>query len=113
MAPRLPTKLLVSALVRRVEQAGGFAAILAKGEEMGGVILIQTSDKGCFTGLYERMFDLDGAPQLSPCGPAPGSAPDAIASYVDRRRAADRDLWLIELDIVQAERFAAETICGS
>lgn len=112
MPERLPAKLLVSALVRRVEQAGGFATILAKGEEMGGVILIQTSERGRFTGLYERMFDLDGRPRLSHCGPAPESEPAALSLYIDRRRAADPDLWLIELDVAEAERFAAETICG-
>lgn len=111
MAPRLPSKLLVSALVRRVEQAGGFAVIVARGEEMGGVILVLTTEKGQFTGLFERMLDFDGAARLAPCGPEPGCQADILAAYLDRRRAADPDLWLIELDIAQAERFAAETIC--
>jgi hypothetical protein len=112
MAERLPSKLLASALVRRVEQAGGFATILAKGEEMGGVILIETAEKGMFSGIFERMLDLDGIPRLNPCGPPPGSAPDTVTSYLERRRATDPDLWIIELDIAEAERFAAETICG-
>jgi hypothetical protein len=112
MTERLPSKLLASALVRRVEQAGGFATILAKGEDMGGVILVETAEKGVFSGLFERMFDLDGKPRLSPCGPPPASAPNVVGAYLDRRRAADPDLWIIELDIVEAERFAAETICG-
>lgn len=112
MAPRLPSKLLVSALMRRVEQAGGFATVLARGEEWGGVILIQAFEKGQFTGLFERMFDLDGVPRLTPCGPPPSSPPDALASYLDRRRATDSDLWIIELDIAEAERFAAETMCN-
>ncbi|HTH28885.1 MAG TPA: DUF1491 family protein, partial [Sphingobium sp.] len=30
---------------------------------------------------------------------------------LDRRRAADADLWIVELDIAEAERFAAETMC--
>lgn len=112
MATRLPSKLLVSALVRRVEQAGGFAMILAKGEESGGVILVQASENGQFCGLFERMFDIDGNARLNPCGPPAESAPDAVSSYLDRRRASDPDLWIIELDIAEAERFAAETICG-
>jgi hypothetical protein len=112
MATRLPTKLLVSALVRRVEQAGGFAMVLAKGEETGGVILIQASEKGQFSGLFERMFDLDGKARLNPCGPPPEKGADAVSAYLDRRRASDPDLWIIELDIAEAERFAAETICG-
>jgi hypothetical protein len=33
-----------------------------------------------------------------------------IYDYWRRRRARDPDLWVIELDIAQAERFAAETM---
>jgi len=36
---------------------------------------------------------------------------EATASdYWRRRRASDSDLWVVELDIADAERFAAETI---
>ena len=52
MTGRLPSKTLVSALVRRVEQAGGFAMILARGEDMGGVVLVQTLEKGRFSGFF-------------------------------------------------------------
>ena len=37
--------------------------------------------------------------------------PEAFAAYAERRRRSDLDLWLVELDIADAERFAAETIC--
>jgi hypothetical protein len=37
-------------------------------------------------------------------------APHDIAAYWRRRRERDPDLWVIELDIAEAERFAAETI---
>ncbi|MFX7883132.1 DUF1491 family protein, partial [Acinetobacter baumannii] len=33
-----------------------------------------------------------------------------IADYWQRRRRIDPDLWVIELDIASAERFAAETL---
>lgn len=111
MAVRLPSKLLVGALVRRVQQAGGFATILVHGEDQTGTILVQTLDKGRFSGLYERMFDLDGIARLVRCGPDDDAEPTVLSAYVDRRRGRDPDLWVVELDIVDAERFAAETIC--
>lgn len=112
MAARLPSKLLIGALIARVQQAGGFAAILVRGEDQTGTILVQTMDKGRFSGLYERMLDLDGTARLVRCGPDDDAEPTALSAYVDRRRQRDPDLWVVELDIVDAERFAAETICG-
>ena len=35
-----------------------------------------------------------------------------ITDYWQRRRRTDPDLWVVELDIAEAERFAAETILG-
>lgn len=107
---RLPSKILVSALVRRVEQAGGFAMIVARGEDMGGVILVQTLEKGRFSGFFERMVDLDGKAVMVRTGPADDSDSVTLLDYVDRRRRSDPDLWVVELDIADAERFAAETI---
>jgi hypothetical protein len=108
---RLTSAMLVGALRKRVATAGGFAAILAKGDEISGVILIQTLEKGQETGLFERVPNFDGGYALMRCGPSPEEGPDALDQYIARRRRADPDLWLIELDIPEAERFAAETIC--
>jgi hypothetical protein len=109
---RLPSATLVSALVRRVEQAGGFAMILARGEDMGGVVLVQTLEKGRFSGFFERHLDFDGRATLVRTGPAADSDPLSLMEYVDRRRRNDPDLWVVELDIPDAERFAAETIAA-
>lgn len=110
MTARLPAKTLVSALIRRVNQSGGFASVLAHGEDMGGMILVQTLERGRFSGFFERMTNLDGTGVLVRCGPPLDSDPPTLSDYLDRRRQQDRDLWIIELDIVDAERFAAETI---
>lgn len=112
MTGRLPSRTLVSALVRRVEQAGGFAMILAKGEDMGGVVLVQTLEKGRFSGFFERQVDFDGKAAMVRTGPPDGCDPLALADYIDRRRRNDPDLWVVELDILEAERFAAETIAA-
>jgi hypothetical protein len=109
---RLPTALLVSALLRRIESAGGFAAVLHKGDPTGGVILVQCLERGRFCGLFERFSDLDGRRTLARIGPPDGSQHTEIEDYIGRRRRSDPDLWLIELDIADAERFAAETLCA-
>lgn len=108
---RLTSAILVNALVRRTNAAGGFATIIVKGDETSGVILVQALEKGKETGLFERVSNFAGGYALMRCGPSLEDGPEALATYVARRRRSDPDLWIIELDIPEAERFAAETIC--
>lgn len=110
---RLDTKTLVSALIRRVEGAGGFATVLHKGDPSGGIILVQLLDRGRFDTLLERMTDLNGRQTLVPCGPQNSIQDTEIIDYISRRQRADPDLWLVELDVADGERFAAETLCTS
>jgi hypothetical protein len=108
---RLTSAMLVGVLVRRVAAAGGFAMVLVKGDATSVVILVQLIEKGRETGLFERVSDLDGTARLMSCGPAPEEGRDALNQYIARRRRSDPDLWIVELDIADGERFAAETIC--
>lgn len=110
MSPRLPSGVLVSALLRRVNDAGGIATMLARGDAQAGAILVLTLDHGAMPRLLERGIGPDGKTALMPAGPGDGAAPAEIAAYWRRRRERDPDLWVIELDIAGAERFAAETI---
>ena len=103
---RLPTGVLVSALLRRVNDAGGFGAVLAKGDAQAGAVLVVAVEGGA-TRLLERGIGPDGRPGLIDSTPA-----DDLPSYWRRRRQRDPDLWVIELDIPQAQRFAAETLGG-
>lgn len=100
---------MVDALIRKAGAAGGFVAVLRRGEAMGGAILLQFLERGRFAGFAERMFDLDGNARLESVGPEPGEGEEALAAYRERRGARDPDLWIIELDIAEAKRFAAET----
>ncbi|WP_336962020.1 DUF1491 family protein [Sphingobium aquiterrae] len=111
MTERLASHMLIGALIRRAQDAGGFATVLRKGDATSGAILVQCLEKGRETALLERVPDYEGGYRLMPCGPASGAEPQERAHYLDRRRRADPDLWVIELDIAEAERFAAETIC--
>ena len=110
MTPRLTSQTLVSALLRRVSGAGGTGAVLRRGDEQAGTVLLLCADRGVTTGLMERVPDLAGGYRWVECGPEDRSDAPALSAYLDRRHARDPDLWIVELDIPQAERFAAETI---
>ena len=105
MSGRLPSGVLVSALLRRVNDAGGFGAVLAKGDAQGGAILVVAIDRGALPRLLERGIGADGRTALIDSTP-----PEDLDGYWRRRRSSDPDLWVIEVDIAAAERFAAETI---
>ncbi len=105
MSGRLSSGILVSALLRRVNDAGGFGAVMAKGDPQGGAILVIAVDKGAPPRLIERGIGPDGRTVLIDSTPL-----EDLDGYWRRRRASDPDLWVIEVDIAAAERFAAETI---
>lgn len=105
MSARLPSHLLVGALLRRVNDAGGIGTVLAKGDAQAGAILVVTVDRDRNERLLERGIGPDGRVALIDSTPA-----DDLAGYWSRRRARDPDLWVIEADIAGAERLVAETI---
>lgn len=107
MHERLPAHIEVNGLIRAVEAAGGFATVLARGERDGGTVLLVTLDRNQPATLYERMPRPDGSrPFLAAKRENPENRQE-FADYLDRRRRQDPDLWLVELDIPQAERFIA------
>lgn len=110
MSERLPSGVLVSALLRRVNDAGGIATMLARGDGQAGAILVLTLDRGATPRLLERGIGPDGATALLTAGPGDGAAAGDIADYWRKRRQRDPDLWVLELDIPGAERFAAEVL---
>lgn len=107
MTARLTSKLLVSALVRRAQAQGGHAMVLRHGDDGAGAVLLLGLDRGRFVALLERALDRDGRYRWARCGPADDDVA-ARDAYLERRRRQDPDLWLVELDIAEVERFAAE-----
>ena len=108
MSDRLPTHLVVGALLRRVNDAGGMAMVRAKGDPQGGAILLLIESRSSPVRVLERSFDFDGRANLTESAP-----PDDAEAYWQRRRNRDPDLWVVSLDIAEAERFAAETILSN
>lgn len=111
MSSRLPSGVLVGALIRRADGAGGNATVLARGDADAGAILLLTLERGQNPRMWERGLGPDGKPRLIPAGPQDLVPESDLTAYWQRRREKDADLWVIELDIASPERFAAETIC--
>lgn len=107
METRLPTHLEVSGLIRAVQAEGGFATVLSKGERDAGTIAIVTLDRSEPAKLYERMPMLDGSRAFMLIKQQDPDKPLEFNDYLEKRGRQDPDLWILELDIANPERFAA------
>ena len=97
----LITRLRAQALLRAVAAAGGFAAVLAHGDDVAGSLAIVTRDAGQET-VLAPVLGADGC-----YGMAAMASGEAVAPWIARARQRDPDLWVIELDIPQAGQFVA------
>ena len=108
MSTRLPAHLEVGAILRLAESRGGFGTVLAKGERDAGTILLVTTCRGEAARLYERMPQLDGSRSFVSSKEENPENKQEFSEYLARRRHQDPDIWLIEVDIDDPERFVAQ-----
>ena len=106
--PRLAASVTVGALLRLATREGGFGAVLSKGDEQSGEILVLLAEKGQKTALLERVLQADGYYKWQAVDRQVIDNEEKFDAFLQRRRRFDPDLWLIELDIASVERFAAE-----
>jgi hypothetical protein len=109
MVERLPAQLEAAALVRRANADGGFGTILKRGDPDRGALVLLIANRGRHHGCFERALAPDGSYRWQKVGPAKGADPQTLADWSQKRVRFDEDLWLIELDIADPERFIVET----
>ena len=109
MSDRLPTHVEVAGILRKTSAAGDFAAILRKGDPDRGSLLILVGSRGRHVACLERVLAIDGTYHWQSVGPVDSAGSTAVRDFLARRARFDEDLWAIELDIAEPERFIAET----
>ena len=110
MGDRLPTAVEVAGIVRRVQASGEFAAIVRKGDAERGSLLLLVSSRGRHVACLERLLDPSGSYLWQCTGPSDSAGSMEIRDFLAKRARFDEDLWAVELDIADPERFIAETI---
>ncbi len=110
MDARLPAHLEISGLIRSVDAAGGFATIIAKGERDAGTILVICCENGVNGRIYERMPQADGSRIWTLSKVQDPEKPQEFSEYYERRKQQDSDVWIVELDIANSERFIGLTL---
>ncbi len=107
---RLPTHITVSGLIRQVQAEGGFATVVAKGERDAGTLVLILTNRGSLSIAYEIAPQADGTRGWSQAKAETADDPAAFGEYLNRRRHQDPDLWIVELDVENPERFIAGPI---
>ena len=108
MEARLRSSVLVGSLLRLTQAEGGFAAVLAKGDAEAGAVLVILAERGRKLRILERAMQGDGRYTWQDVGVQALANTEETEKFLARRRNFDPDIWLIELDVPSAERFAAE-----
>ena len=82
---------------------------MRKGDAERGSLLLFVSSRGVHFATLERILNLDGSYGWQRVGPSESAGSAEIADFLARRTRYDEDIWAIELDIADPERFIAET----
>lgn len=106
---RLPARLEVASVVRRVQADGDFATVLKTGDPESGALLLIITSRGRHFACLERVLTAAGAYQWQTVGPGESAESAKVPDFLAKRTRFDPDLWAIELDIADPERFIAET----
>ena len=98
---RLKTEIAVSALLKRAELGGAFAAILRKGDQVAGAYVV-TVRTGIGITLYTSERDMQGELIWIAAGPmGEGEA----SEFINRRVDFDPDLWVVEIEDQKGRSF--------
>ena len=104
----LSTDIWVSALVRRVEQAGSFAFIAHKGERQFGSVLVKVLNlRSRDAYVLREVRTGDDTVWIQPVETI--AEPD-VDAYITRQLKFDADLWVVEIEDGEGRHFLVEPV---
>ncbi len=92
---RLTTEIWVAAYLRRLQQEGIPAFVVAKGDLTGGAVMVKVNTLDGQARIHQRTVAIDGDRKWSVCFDGDDVAADDSLS---RQRQIDPDLWIIEVE---------------
>ena len=106
---RVTTDLWVSAIMRRVFSAGGFAAVVRRGSADAGAVMLVLRDRfgeaRLFAPAPQTSYE-EGRPEERRFTEITVAGDEEIAARIGREQRFDPDLWVVELEM-DAGAFAA------
>ena len=82
---------------------------MRKGDPDRGSLIIFVTSRGRHVAILERVLAMDGHYRWQAANGPDSAGSVEIGDFLAKRARFDEDLWAIELDIAEPERFIAET----
>jgi hypothetical protein len=98
---RVTSELFISALIRRIAAAGGFGAVIRRGNgEAGAVYLVHRERDGAMTlyGPAPQAVFAEGAADRRFAPLAERLDPARLEGWMEREARFDSDFWLVEIE---------------
>ena len=104
----LNSDLWVGALIRRAQIEGANATVVRKGDMRAGTVIVKaynTSERTAH--LYREAFGSEG--ERLWIQPVTGTESE-LDAYIERQRAYDPDLWVVEIEDRHGRHFIVEKV---
>ena len=93
---RLSTDFWVGAYIRRLDNAGIPAFVVARGNSEAGSVLVRSNTLDGKSRVFQKSFDLKREREVWVLMDEGGNP--AMDEMLERQRGRDRDLWIIEVE---------------
>lgn len=107
MTPTLKAEFWTSALIRRAEIEGAFAAVVKRGDKDAGACLVKVRYLDGQAALYRPIRNMTGERVWLPKGP---DNEGEIDSYINSRVDDDPDIWVVEIEDRKGRHFLTEPV---
>ncbi|MBT3702857.1 MAG: DUF1491 family protein [Alphaproteobacteria bacterium] len=108
--PRIKADIWIKALIRRAQVAGAFAAVVRRGDDTAGSLLLKINKLDGQATVYVPGYNFDGQ-RVWRRHNKDGATPEAEADlYIEKSVARDPDIWVVEVEDREGRTFLDEPI---
>jgi hypothetical protein len=110
MTPRLKADIWIKALIRRCEVVGAFAAVVRKGDDTAGSLILKVNTLDGRAIALAPSYTLEGHRVWRPQPQTEPVAESEVDAYIARASSRDPDLWVVEIEDRQGRHFLDEPV---
>lgn len=110
MAAPLPSDIVAGGLLQAAQTVGGNGVVLLRGEASRGSVLVVLTKHGRAEVVLERILDGKGDYSWTRTQNSESLQSETVAQFIGKRKRFDPDIWVLELDVPDVERFIVDSL---